>query len=396
MLNEFMHVVIENADELSFDRTDFYKVRCVLMRGGTSKGPFFLDTDLPNDPALRDWILVSAMGSGHPLEIDGIGGGNPLSSKVAIVGRSDEPTIDVNYRFGQVDVLARRIDYSPNCGNMLAAVGPFAIEVGLVEPVHPETQVRIRNTNTGALIEATVQTPNGRVRYGGEHAIDGVPGTAAPVALTFVELGEGGASGTLPTGAAVEHIDGIEVSCIVGAIPVVLVRAEAFGVTGYESAAELNANALLRERLERVRVEAGERMGIIEPGTKVIPKPVLLAPARDGGNLTCRYFMPHQCHSALATTGAVTLAIATLIPGTLAAELATGISAPAIGAPSFVTLEHPGGTLTVRLDLIEGHGMRASLMRTARRLFEGHVLVPTMPGRPAIGEGDELAQGGTR
>src|SRR5580693_6254071 len=298
---------------------DLVRIPCVLMRGGTSRGPYFLASDLPSDPDARDEVLLAVMGSGHWLEIDGIGGGNPLTSKVAIVAPSRQRGADVDYLFAQVIVDERVVDTSPNCGNMLAGVGPFAIEAGLVPASDGTTLVRIHNVNTGKLIEARIATPEGHVTYDGDAAIDGVPGTAAPVYLSFLDAAGSKTGALLPTGAPIDRCGDVEVSCVDAAMPVVIVRARDLGKTARETPAELHADRAFMARLEQLRVEAGARMGIADAADRVIPKPVLVAPPARGGTLAARYFMPHECHNALATTGAVALATACATPGTLAA-----------------------------------------------------------------------------
>ncbi|ALN74996.1 4-oxalomesaconate tautomerase [Aureimonas sp. AU20] len=352
---------------------DLMRIPCVLMRGGTSRGPFFLSSDLPAEPAARDAALLSIMGSGHPLQIDGIGGGNPVTSKVAIIGPASVADADVDYLFAQVRNDQRTVDYAPNCGNMLAAVGPFAIEAGLVPAADRQTHVRIHNVNTGKLIEAKVPTSGGHVTYLGDASIDGVPGLAAPIALTFVNAAGGKTGKLLPTGLASEIIDGVEATCIDCAIPMVLVRAADLGVTGRESAADLSADAALGARLSAIRLEAGRRMGMGDVADKVIPKPVLIAPPAQGGTLGVRYFMPHECHPALATTGAVGIATACVTPGTIAFRAVGGAA-----VPTRICLEHPGGRLDVELEFRQG-SIVAGIVRTARRLFEGFVFA-----KPAV------------
>lgn len=350
---------------------DLIRIPCVLMRGGTSKGPFFLAGDLPADPLRRDEVLLSAMGSGHELEIDGIGGGNPVTSKVAIISRSNVVGADVDYLFAQVKIREHVVDTSPNCGNMLVGVGPFAIEAGLVRARDGVTPVRIYNVNTGKLVEARVCTPGGRVAYDGDIAIDGVPGTAAPVHLAFLEAAGSKTGKLLPTGSSIDVIDGVEVSCVDAAMPVVIARASLLGKTGYEAAKELSGDPVFMARLERLRIEAGHRMGIADAADRVIPKPVLVAPAAHGGTLSVRYFMPHECHGSLAVTGAVAVSMAAVTTGTVAASLAGDV-----GLPGDLHLEHPSGRLSVRLDrLAEYADPVAFVVRTARRLFEGSVLV---------------------
>lgn len=357
-------------------------IPCVMMRGGTSRGPFFLASDLPAAPAARNALLLSVMGAGNDLGIDGIGGGNPVTSKVAIVGPATVADADVDYLFAQVRVHEGVVDTAPNCGNMLAAVGPFALEAGLVPACDGVTVVRIHNVNTGKRIEARVRTPGGAVTYEGDAAIDGVPGTAAPIHLSFLDAAGANTGRLLPTGAVLDTIDGVDVSCVDAAIPVMLVRAADMGKSGYEPAESVRGDRAFLDRLEALRVEAGRRMGLANPAGSVIPKPVLLAPPSRGGTLAVRYFMPHECHRALAITGAVAVATACTIPGTLAASLARPLV-----LPGDVIIEHPAGRLTVRLD--PGHAPAAmptaSVLRTARRLFEGTVFArPLDPPRAAM------------
>src|SRR6476660_3462866 len=245
------------------------------MRGGTSKGPYFVASDLPPQIEARDRVLLSAMGSGNLLEIDGIGGGHPLTSKVAIVSPSRVSGADVDYLFAQVRVDQRVVDTSPNCGNMLAGVGPFAIEAGMVTAQEGTTSVRIFNVNTGRLIEAKVATPGRKVVYDGDASIDGVPGTAAPIHLAFLGAAGSKTGKLLPTGSPLDTVEGVQVSCVDAAMPVVIARAADFGKSGYESVSELNADTAFMARLEKMRIAAGQRMGIHDAADRVIPKPIL-------------------------------------------------------------------------------------------------------------------------
>ena len=352
------------------------KIPCVLMRGGTSKGPVILASDLPEETEARDAVLLSLMGAGHELEIDGIGGGSPQTSKVAIVSPSDSPDADVDYLFAQVMVNERRVDTTPNCGNMLCAVGPFAIEKGLVKAQSPVTTVRIRNLNTGTLVDAEVQTPDYRVVYEGDTQIDGVPGTAAPIGLTFLNSAGSKTGKLLPTDSVTNVFDGIDVTCIDMAMPMVLIEASALGKTGGESPAELDADATFKARLESLRRQAGEAMGLGDVSNKVIPKPVLLSRARNGGTLQVRYFMPHTCHKSLAITGSIGISTATLIEGSVAAKNVAG--RPKERFTNIIDIEHPSGKISVSL-LRDGNNIentRAAVIRTSRKLFEGVVCVP--------------------
>lgn len=352
------------------------KIPCVLMRGGTSKGPVILASDLPVNTAARDAVLLGLMGAGHELEIDGIGGGSPQTSKVAIVSPSTSPDADVDYLFVQVMVNERRVDTTPNCGNMLCAVGPFAIEKGLVRATGPVTMVRIRNLNTGTLVDAEVQTPEGVVRYEGDTHIDGVPGTAAPLALTFLNSAGCKTGQLLPTGNVIDRIDGTEVTCIDMAMPMVLIDAAQLGKSGDERPAELEADRAFMTRLEHLRRQAGRAMGLGDVSDKVIPKPVLLSRPRAGGTINVRYFMPHACHRSLAITGSIGIATATRIKGSVAWKIISG--QPEIASTPVINIEHPGGKISVSLtnDSNEIEKTRAAVIRTCRKLFEGEVCVP--------------------
>lgn len=351
-------------------------IPCVLMRGGTSRGPYFLASDLPSEAIERDQVLLAAMGSPHEYQVDGIGGAMPLTSKVAIISKSTRPDADVDYLFAQVLITEALVDTKPNCGNMLVGVGPFAIEAGLVPATHPETVVRIYNVNTQALVESIVQTPNGRVTYEGTAAIDGVAGTAAPVKLNFTSAIGAVTGKLLPTGRPLDVIDGVDVTCVDVAMPMILMHAEQFGKTGRESAAELDADKALYARMEAIRRKAGVLMGLGDVSKLVVPKIALLAQPSKGGTISSRYFVPHSCHKAHAVTGTVCVASACAIPGTVASRLAALPPAP----QGMITLEHPSGMIAIDLDADFTGGKqelrRAALVRTARRIFEGNVLVP--------------------
>ena len=351
-------------------------IPCVIMRGGTSRGPFFLRSDLPADPRERDAVLLAAMGSPHDYQVDGIGGARSLTSKVAMISRSQQPGADVDYLFAQVLIDQPIVDTKPNCGNMLIAVGPFAIEAGLVAAKDPETTVRIYNVNTKTLVEAIVQTPGGKVNYEGSASIDGVPGTAAPVKINF-KGGIGAVTGKLlPTGKPLDVIDGVEVSCVDVAMPTVFLRADQLGKTGHESAADLDADTAFMERLEALRRKAGVLMGMGDVSKGVTPKIALLATPAKGGAIAVRYFVPDACHKSLAVTGTVCLASACAIPGTIASKLVTLPPTP----QGMIEIEHPSGKIAIDLDVDFADGKqvmrRAALIRTARRVFQGQVLVP--------------------
>lgn len=350
----------------------------LFLRGGTSRGPYFNRADLPEDRETLAEVLIAAIGAGNPLNIDGIGGGAAVTTKVAMLSRSEDPEADIDYFFAQVAVLERLVDFKPTCGNILSGVGPAAIEMGLMPAGDPVTRVRIRAVNTGALIEAIVETPGGAVRYDGEARIDGVPGTAAPVLLNFMDVVGSVTGKLLPTGNLRDMIDGIELTCIDVAMPMAIARADAFGLTGYESAAELDANRDFFARMEAVRIEAGKRMGMGDVSKSVTPKFGLLAAPREGGAVTARYFMPWSCHPTMAVTGAQCIAACTLTPG----SIAEGLAVPS----DIATIEHPSGSIEVTVDHEtgpEGFTLRsAGLLRTARLLARGEVYVPASVWSP--------------
>jgi 4-oxalomesaconate tautomerase len=351
-------------------------IPCVLMRGGTSKGPYFVADDLPRDPAKRDEVLLSVMGSPDPRQINGLGGADSLTSKVAVVSKGSRPDVDVDYLFAQVRIDAALVDTGPNCGNMLAGVGPFAIERGLVEAQDGETLVRVFNVNTRAVIHARVRTPGRQVLYEGEVAIDGVPGTGAPITLDFVEAVGSKTGKLLPTGRVRDTVDGIEVSCVDLAMPMVIARASDFGKTGAESRNELNADSELFERIEPIRRKAARLMGMGDVTGKVVPKFCLVSPPRHGGTITSRYFVPDTCHSAHAVTGTLCLAAACGLPG----SITEGLAVLPPGPRRRIVIEHPSGTIAAEFEL-EGFPeapviRRAALVRTARKLMEGSVFIP--------------------
>lgn len=289
-------------------------IRCMLMRGGTSKGAYFLAQDLPSAPAERDRLLLSIMGSPDPRQVDGIGGGHPLTSKVAVVSRSTEPGCDVDFLFAQVGVDRPSVDTTPNCGNILAGVGPFAIERGLVAAQDGVTTVRVRILNTGTVSELRVETPGGVVEYLGDARIDGAPGTAAPIAIDFLDA-EGSVCGALlPTGNVVDVVEGVPVTLIDNGMPVIVLRAADVGRTGHESRDALDRDVELKARLEAIRLAAGPLMNLGDVRDKVVPKIALVAPPRDGGHIATRSFIPHECHAAIGVFAAVTVATAAVLP----------------------------------------------------------------------------------
>jgi 4-oxalomesaconate tautomerase len=340
------------------------------MRGGTSKGGYFLAIDLPEDKAARDAFLLSAMGSPDARQIDGMGGADPLTSKVAVVKRSSRPGVDVDYLFLQVFVNEPIVTDSQNCGNILAGIGPFAIERGLVAARDGETPVTIYMENTGQIAEALVRTPGGVVSYKGDARIDGVPGTAAPVYITFRDTAGSSCGSLLPTGRPVDVIDGIETALIDNGMPVVVMRASDLGVAGTETREELEANAELKARLESIRLKAGPLMNLGDVAKKSVPKMSMVSAPAAGGAVSTRTFIPHRCHASIGVLGAVSVATACMLPASPAAALA---HIPE-GRNKVLSIEHPTGEMTVRVELDEAGAVQsASLLRTARKLFDGVV-----------------------
>ena len=396
------------------------------MRGGTSKGPFFLARNLPSSTEVRDRVLLAIMGSPDIRQIDGLGGADSLTSKVAVVGPSTRPDADVDYLFLQVVVNEPRVDGSQNCGNMLAGVAPFAIENGLVPITGDRTRVRIHMVNTSSIAVAEIQTPNGRVQYSGEVSIDGVPGTAAPVLLDFLDIAGSSCGALLPTGNAIDVIEGVEATLIDNGMPVVVMRAADFGKTGAESPADLEADKALKARVEAIRLAAGRRMNLGDVTRKTVPKMCLVSPPRNGGAIATRNFIPHTVHKAIGVLGAVSVATACVVPRSVTTDIARlggagggtggggdigvtggsggsgdiggtdriggtggtkisggigGGTGPGTvpGSSCRLDVEHPTGFFTVEMDFeTDGNGIkvqRAALLRTARKIMSGEAYV---------------------
>ena len=344
--------------------------RCMWMRGGTSKGGYFLKHELPADRAARDAFLLAVMGSPDPRQIDGMGGADPLTSKVAVVSRSDRDGIDVDYLFLQVFVDQAIVSDAQNCGNVLAGVGPFAIERGLVAACEGETRVAIHMENTGQVAVATVQTPGGVPTYAGDAAIDGVPGTHAPVPLAFRDTAGSSCGALLPTGNTVDMIEGVGVTLIDNGMPCVVMKASDLGITGYEDREWLDGANPLKARIEAIRLIAGPMMNLGDVADKSVPKMMLVAPPRAGGTVCVRSFIPHRAHATIGVLGAVSVATACLLPGSPAADVALVPD----GARKTLSVEHPTGEMSCVLET-DGSGavVSAALLRTARKLMDGVV-----------------------
>ncbi len=340
-------------------------VRCMWMRGGTSKGGYFLAEDLPED---RDGFLLRVMGSPDPRQIDGMGGADPLTSKIAVVKRSERPGVDIDYLFLQVFVDEPIVTDAQNCGNILAGVGPFAIERGLIEARDGQTEVRIFMENTGQIATAKIATPDRRVTYAGDARIDGVPGAAAAVPITFADTAGSSCGALLPTGRVVDVIEGIECTLIDNGMPCVVMLASDLGIDGTETPGVLEANGDLKSKLEAIRLRAGPMMNLGDVAKKSVPKMTMVSPAKAGGAISTRTFIPHRCHDAIGVLGAVSVATACLLPEGPAAQLAVVPD----GDEKLISVEHPIGEMSV-IATVRSGAVSAAVLRTARKLFDGFV-----------------------
>jgi 4-oxalomesaconate tautomerase len=359
-------------------------IPCLLMRGGTSKGPFFQAKDLPADTATRDKVLLAAMGSPDKRQIDGLGGAHPLTSKVGIVSASSRPGVDLEFLFAQLQPDKDTVDTTPNCGNMLAAVVPFALETGMVAAQGPTSTFRVLTLNTDMACDITVQTPGGLVEYEGDARIDGAPGSSAPITINFLDTAGSVCSGLLPTGRVRDTVtvEGagfepftLDVTCIDNGMPLVIFKAADVGRTGFESVAELNADTALKARIEALRLAVSLKMGLGDVSQKNYPKMTLIAPPRDGGSLTTRSFIPHVCHDAIGVLAAVTVGTACVLEG----SVCDGVAVLPAGRTRKVSVEHPTGEFSVELETDPADPQRvtkAALLRTARLLMRGEVMVP--------------------
>lgn len=352
-------------------------IPCTLMRGGTSKGLFFHEHDLPMDRELRDRVLLAAMGSPDARQIDGVGGAHPLTSKVAVIRPSSVAHADVDYLFLQVVVDKAEVSDSQNCGNILAGVGPWAIEHGLITVSGHLTPVRIHMLNTASIAVAYVPTPGGVVEYEGDARIDGVPGTAAPIALEFLDVAGSSCGSLLPTGSVIDEVNGVSITCIDNGMPVVVLRAQDFDLTGEETPEQLEGNATLKSRIEAIRLAVGPRMNLGDVTKKTVPKMCLVSPPRHGGAISTRTFIPHRVHEAIGVLGAVSVATACMTPGSVAASVA---QLRGNQATQRIDVEHPTGFFTVDMEVSIEAGKvnvrRSALLRTARKLMAGEIFVP--------------------
>jgi 4-oxalomesaconate tautomerase len=356
------------------------------MRGGTSKGLYFLASDLPAETAVRDAVLLAAMGSPDARQIDGMGGAHPLTSKVAIISKSARADADVDYLFLQVVVDKAEVSDSQPCGNLLAGVGPFAVERGFVKAAADVTDVRVFMVNTSAMAVVRVQTPGFEVTYDGDARIDGAPGTSAPVMTDFLDVAGSSCGALLPTGRAQDVFEGVPVTCIDNGMPVVVMRAADLGKTGYEPPADLEGDAALKAKVEAIRLVAGRAMNLGDVAKKTVPKMTLIAAPRDGGTVSTRTFIPHRVHEAIGVLGAVSVATACVLKGSVADGIAQTVGFAGAGAIQ-MDIEHPTGFFTVDMEVEDGAAglkvKRSALLRTARKLMEGVVFVPAHVWRRA-------------
>lgn len=351
-------------------------VPCMLIRGGTSKGAYFLADDLPADKDARDAFLLAVMGSPDKRQVDGLGGAHPLTSKVAIVSRSDAPGCDIDFLFAQVGIESASVDTTPNCGNILSGIGPFALARGLVRADGASTTIRVRTLNTGTIADLRFATVGGAAEAEGNARIDGVPGTSAAIDIGFLEAAGSVCGALLPTGNVVDMVDGVPCTLIDNGMPVIVLRAADVGRSGHESRESLQNDGELKRRIERIRLAAGPLMNLGDVTNKVVPKIALVSrPA--SGSIATRSFIPHECHASIGVFAAVTVATAAVLPGSPAASVAV---LPG-GRERTISVEHPTGEFTVTLTVggtsakpvIE----RAGLLRTARILMDGSAFVPT-------------------
>ena len=363
-------------------------IPCLFMRGGTSKGPFFNESDLPSDIATRDRVLLAAMGSPDKRQIDGLGGAHPLTSKVGIVRPSKVPGVDLDFLFAQLQPDKETVDTTPNCGNMLAAVVPFALETGMVKAKGDQTTLRVLTLNTDMQCDITVETPDGVVQYEGDARIDGAPGTSAPVVINFLDTAGSVCAGLLPTGKVKDTLtvtgEGFEpftldVTCIDNGMPLVIFKASDIGRTGYESVAEMNADTALKTKIEALRLQVSHLMGLGDVSQKNYPKMTLIAPPQKGGALSTRSFIPHVCHDAIGVLAAVTVGTACVLEG----SVCEGVAVMSPGLTQNVSVEHPTGEFSVALQTEPASQLpggqlvkQAALLRTARLLMRGEVMVP--------------------
>ena len=344
------------------------RVPAMWMRGGTSKALYFLHEDLPDDVQRRNQMLLKIMGSPDARQIDGVGGADPLTSKIAIISLSKDSAADVDYLFLQVSVEKAEITDNQGCGNVLAGVGPFAIERGLLKAGCPLTKTRIRMCNTGEIAEAIISTPGGEVTYDGDETIDGVPGAAAAIPIFFSNLAGSNCGSLMPTGNVIDILDGVECTLIDNGMPCVIIKAAELGITGRESRDKLEVNSEVKSAIESIRLQAGSLMELGDVTKKSVPKMTLISEPLNGGVVNTRSFIPHRVHASIGVFAAITVATACTIPETVAASLA---QLPIDGS---YKIEHLSGCVNVRIERDDsGTIKRTGIVRTARKLMDGAV-----------------------
>lgn len=348
----------------------YFSIPYMQIRGGSSKGIFFNKKDLPEDIKLRDEIILSIVGR-DLRQIDGLGGANPLTSKVAIINKSEKEDCDVDYLFVQVVVGENRVDCSPNCGNILSGVGIFAIESKMVNTTDDTTAIKVNMLNSNNICELIMQTPNGKLTYVGDAKIDGVPGTSSPIICNYMDVAGSVCGSLFPTGNKKDVVDGVEITCIDNGMPVVLINASELGKTGYETCEELSNDQLFRSKLESIRLQAGPLMNLGDVTKKVVPKMTIVSKAKNGGNINTRTFIPHVCHSSIGVLGAVSVASACLYEDCITSKVFENNNK----SNRIISVEHPSGEFSVELTCEELNDelviKKAGLLRTARLISKG-------------------------
>ena len=352
-------------------------IPCAVLRGGSSRAVYFLKDDMPGNTRLRDRVLLSVVGGPDALQVDGIGGGHPLNNKAAIVSTSNRDDADLDYLFLQLVPAERKVRTDQNCGNVLVGVGPFAIETGLIEAAARRTTIRVHMVNSGNLCELTLETPEGQVEYEDDTVVDGASHGGVSVICDFLDVAGSACGSLLPTGNVLDEINGISVTCIDNGMPVIVLRAEDFDVAGDETPEELDANEALKHKLEALRLKLGPLMRLGDVVEMTVPKMCLVSAPTRGGLISTRTFIPHACHRSVGILGAVTVATACLLPGSVCKDIAVVPE----GNEKTVSVEHPSGALAVRLIVDESATAeerikRAGVVRTARLIMRGQAYVP--------------------
>ncbi|PLY05674.1 MAG: 4-oxalomesaconate tautomerase [Arcobacter sp.] len=348
----------------------FSSIPYMIIRGGSSKGIYFKKDDLPTDIKLRDEIILSIVGR-DIRQIDGLGGANPLTSKVAIINNSENQDCDIDFLFIQVVVGENRVDSSPNCGNILAGVGAFAIENNMIKIIDDVTSIKVNMLNSNNICELVLQTPNGKLTYEGNAKIDGVPGTSAPIICNYMDVAGSVCGSLFPTGNKKDLINGINVTCIDNGMPVVIINANELGKTGYESCEELSNDSEFRKKLETIRLKVGPLMNLGDVSNRVVPKMTIVSSSKSGRDINTRTFIPHNCHSSIGVLGAVSVASACLYDECVTSDFIKIRNTPIVN----IKVEHPSGEFQVELTTTKIDNKlnisKAGLLRTARLISRG-------------------------